>query len=78
MGIMLNKVDYGDGVNVLFQLAKKHGLDYVIITCDPDNAASYKTCEYAGGKYIETIDIPEDNEMYAEGKRLVKIYRFDI
>ena len=50
----------------------------MIITCDPDNAASYKTCEYAGGKYIETIDIPEDNEMYAEGKRLVKIYRFDI
>ena len=68
----------GKACKLLFQLAKKHGLDYVIITCDPDNVASYKTCEYAGGKYIETVDIPEDNEMYAVGKRLVKIYRFDI
>ena len=63
---------------LLFQLAKKHGLDYLIITCDPSNIASYKTCEYAGGRYIETADIPEDNEMYAEGKRQVRIYRFEL
>ncbi len=31
--------------------------------CDPTNAASSKTCELAGGKYIETVDIPEDNEI---------------
>lgn len=63
---------------LLFQQAKKHGLDYLIITCDPANVASYKTCEHAGGIFIETANIPEDNEMYAEGKRKVKIYRFDI
>ena len=51
---------------------------YLIITCDPVNVASYKTCEHAGGIFIETANIPEDNEMYAEGKRKVKIYRFDI
>jgi tagatose 1,6-diphosphate aldolase len=32
----------------------------------------------AGGKYIETANIPEDNEMYAEGKRRVKVYRVDL
>lgn len=63
---------------LLFQLAKKHGLEYLIITCDPSNAASYKTCERAGGKFIEITDIPEDNEMYAEGKRQVRIYRFEL
>lgn len=63
---------------LLFKQARKHSLDYLIITCDPENVASYKTCEYADGKYVETTDIPEDNEMYAEGKRKVKIYRFDI
>lgn len=63
---------------LLFTQAKKHGLDYVIITCDPSNIASSKTCEYASGIYIETADIPEDNEMYAEGKRQVMIYRFDL
>ena len=63
---------------LLFQLARKHGMEYVIITCDPTNAASSRTCQIAGGKYMETADIPEDNEMYAEGKRQVMIYRFDL
>ena len=63
---------------LLFTQAKKHGLEYLIITCDPSNVASYKTCERAGGKYVETADIPEDNEMYEEGKRQVKIYRFEL
>ena len=63
---------------LLFQLARKHSMEYVIITCDPANTASSRTCQLAGGKYIETADIPEDNEMYAEGKRQVMIYRFDL
>lgn len=63
---------------LLFRLARKHGMDHVIITCVPSNAASSRTCEIAGGRYIETADIPEDNEMYAEGKRKVRIYRFDL
>lgn len=63
---------------LLFRQARKHGMDHLIITCDPANAASYKTCERAGGTYLETADIPEDNEMYAEGKRQVMIYRFTL
>ena len=63
---------------LLFMLAKKHEMDHVIITTDPDNVASYKTCESVNGKLVEITDIPEDNEMYAEGKRQVKIYRFDL
>lgn len=68
----------GKACKLLFMQAKKHKLDYLIITCDPSNTASSKTCECAGGKYIETTDIPEDNEMYAEGKRQVMVYRFEI
>ena len=63
---------------LLFKQAKKHGLDHLYITCDPSNTASSRTCEIAGGQYIETAPIPEDNEMYAEGKRQVMIYRFDL
>ena len=63
---------------LLFQLAKKHGMEYLIITCVPDNAPSYKTCEACGGRLLEIADIPEDNEMYAEGKREVRVYRFDL
>ena len=63
---------------LLFRQAKKHHLDYLIITCDPSNAASYKTCENAGCIFVEIVDIPEDNEMYDEGKRQVKIYRVEL
>lgn len=63
---------------LLFQQARKHDMSYIIITCVPTNTASSKTCQTAGGKYVETADIPKDNEMYAEEKRQVMIYRFDL
>ena len=63
---------------LLFRLARRHGMDYLIITCDPENAASSRTCRILGGRCLETADIPEDNEMYAEGKRRVLVYRFDL
>lgn len=63
---------------LLFRQARKHGMDYLIITCVPDNFASARTCEIAGWRYLETAAVPPDNEMYAEGKRAVKIFRFDL
>ncbi len=62
---------------LLFRQAQKHRMAYVIITCVPENLASARTCELAGGRFVETAPIPEDNEMYAEGKRQVMIWRFD-
>ena len=63
---------------LLFRQARKHGLDYVIITCDPTNKASARTCELAGGTYLETAEIPEWHNMYEEGLRQVMVYRFDL
>ena len=63
---------------LLFMQARRHGMDHLYITCDPDNTASSRTCRIAGGEYIETADIPEDNEMYAEGKRRAMVYRFTL
>ena len=61
-----------------FRQAKKHGMTHLYITCTSDNIASARSCELAGGQYIETADIPQDNEMYSEGKRKVKVYRFSL
>ena len=63
---------------LLFALARRHGLEKLYITCQPDNAASARTCELAGGRFVETAPIPEDNEMYARGKRFVKVYEFEL
>jgi len=64
---------------LLFSLAKKHGMEYVIITCNPDNLPSRKTCEHLGGVLLETAELPEDNDMRVnEGETHKCIFRFDL
>lgn len=65
-------------VKLLFTQARKHGMDRLFITCVPENKASSRTCELAGGKYVETAPIPPENNMYEEGKRQVMIYEFTL
>ena len=38
----------GKACLLLFHLARKHKMDHLIITCNPDNYASRRTWEYAG------------------------------
>lgn len=66
------------GVKLLFPLAKRHNLYVLWITCNPDNIASRRTCELAGGKLIEIVDLPTDNTMYLRGERQKCRYRFDL
>ena len=63
---------------LIFRVAYTHGLRTVWITCDPKNIASRRTCEIAGGQYVDTVTVPKGTEMYAEGKRRVRRYRFDL
>ena len=62
-------------VRLLKKQARKHGMGFVIITCNEHNAASARSCELAGCKYIETVDLPEYNDMYKEGQRKVMIWQ---
>ena len=66
----------GKACLLLFELAKLHGLKYLIITFDPDNHASRKTCEYAGGELLEIAQLPENNDMRKNGETEKCIYRF--
>lgn len=66
----------GKACLLLFQLAKKHGMKYLYITCNPDNYASGKTCEYAGGKLMETVELPEGNDMRDRGEFEKCVYKF--
>lgn len=69
----------GKACLLLFKLAKRHGLEYVIITCNPDNQPSRKTCEYAGGVLLDVAELPEDNAMRMEDGETHKcIYRFEL
>ncbi len=65
-------------LRMLFPLARRHGMRELWVTCNPDNLASARTCEIAGGEYVETLDLPEDTDMYREGERQKMRYRFDL
>jgi len=68
----------GKACRLLLELARKHGMEYLYITCNVTNPASARTCEYAGGKLVAIEDLPQDNDMYKEGMRQVKVYRFEL
>lgn len=59
---------------IVKQIAIAHGLEKVIITCNTDNFPSRVTCEKAGLKFKEIVDLPLDNEMYKHGERQKCIY----
>lgn len=64
---------------LLFELAKKHDMSHIIITCNPDNYASRKTCEYAGCQLLEIVELPEDNNMRIEDGETEKcIYKIQL
>ena len=60
---------------LLYPLAIRHNLDYLIITCNVSNAASERSIQLAGGMFIAEQDVPEDYEQYRKGSKRVRIYK---
>ncbi len=68
----------GKACRLLFELAGRHGMEYLIITCNPGNLASRKTCEYAGLRLMEIVELPRDNDMRIQSGETEKcIYRIE-
>jgi len=63
-------------VLLLKKVAHAHGMEKLIVTCNPDNIASRKTCEYVGANLVKIVDIPEYNDMYQRGEKEVCIYEW--
>jgi predicted acetyltransferase len=61
---------------LVLPVARSHGFRIVWITCNPENAASRRTCELAGGQLIDIVELPVDIDMYKEGERQKCRYRF--
>lgn len=60
---------------LLFDLARRHGLTTLWITCNPENVASRRTCELVGGELVDIVDLPPETDMYKEGERQKCRYR---
>jgi predicted acetyltransferase len=60
---------------LILPLAYVHGLREVLLTCDPKNIPSRKTCEIIGAEYIDTLRIPSGHQMYQQGLRHARRYK---
>lgn len=65
----------GRAVKLLLPLAWRHGLPEVWITCNPDNLASIRTIESAGGVFVENVLLPPDSDMARRGETSKNRYR---
>lgn len=63
---------------IIKEVAIAYGMDKIIITCNPENIPSRRTCEKAGLKLKEIADLPPYNELYLEGERQECIYEWII
>jgi len=63
---------------IVKKVAVAHKLEKIIITCNPENIASRKTCERIGAILKEIIDLPVDNYMYINGERQKCIYELEL
>ena len=53
---------------LLLPLARRHGMERLWITCNPDNTASRRTCERLGAALIEIVTIPRDHPFRMRGE----------
>jgi predicted acetyltransferase len=60
------------------QIFTAHQMKVVWITCNPDNIASIRTCEILGCELVETVNLPNNLDMYEKGERQKHRYRWII
>ena len=64
---------------VLFEIARKEfGMDEIIITCSPENIASYKTLKKLNGELLELVKVPKNHMLYSLGEKTKYIFRYRI
>jgi tagatose 1,6-diphosphate aldolase len=59
-------------------IARELRLDPFWITCDPENIESRRTCELAGGEFVEIVDVPATCVIYQSGHTKKCRYRLTI
>ena len=53
-------------------------MNELIITCSPNNVASYKTLTKLDGQYIETVEVPKHTDLYRRGETTKCIFKFEL
>lgn len=68
----------GKACILIKEIAKKHEMKKLYITCNPDNYQSKRVLEKLGLKLLEIAKLPPDNDMYLDGEREKCIFEWVI
>lgn len=63
---------------LVLPIARQHGFKELWITTNPDNTASRRTIEHLGGVWVNQVDVPPQNPLYAQGDRQKYRYRVSL
>lgn len=63
---------------IIKRLAQAFNMPALIITCNPDNLPSKRTCENLGARLDEIVDLPPHNIMYKMGERQKCIFVWEV
>ena len=63
---------------LVFEVARKMGIDYLLITASPENTPSVVTCEKLGGQLLGVEEVPSWHPLYRNNERVKNIYRYDL
>ncbi len=64
---------------LLFDIARREfGMEELIITCSPENIASYRTLRKLNGELIELVKVPPGHPLYTIGEKTKYIFRYRI
>ncbi|MGN0688608.1 MAG: GNAT family N-acetyltransferase [Oscillospiraceae bacterium] len=60
---------------IVLHVARFHGMDFIYLTCDKSNIASYKTIEKLGAELVEICDVPREYLGWREGMERQRVYK---
>ena len=68
-----------EACKMLFVIAKNEfNMSELIITCSPENIASYKTLKKLNGELLELVKVPKNHDLYLKGETSKYIFRYKI
>lgn len=62
----------------ILDVARFHRMGHIVITCDENNIASYKTIEKLGAELVEICDVPREYFAWYEGMERKRIYKLSL
>ena len=63
---------------MIIPVAQRHGMQYLWITCQPDNLASRRTLERLGAECVGVVDVPADYPLDAGAVRQKMCFRLQL